>query len=68
MSFGQCQAGLSEGQIITTIDDVPAAGKDLKDCVDLIHGAIATKVRLELIDPEQTEDKTVELTRQRIQT
>jgi C-terminal processing protease CtpA/Prc len=61
------QAGLSAGLIIHKIDAIATKGMRLEDCVSLIRGPVGTKVRLELIDPEQNETNTVELTRQRLQ-
>jgi RNA polymerase sigma factor (sigma-70 family) len=61
------QAGLTAGIIIQKVDGVPIGGKSLQECVDLIHGAAGTKVRLELVDPSKNETNTVELTRQIIQ-
>jgi hypothetical protein len=61
------QAGLSAGLIIHKIDAIATKGMRLEDCVSLIRGPAGTKVRLEVIDPEQNETNTVELTRQRLQ-
>ncbi len=61
------QAGLSAGFIIHKIDAIATKGMRLEECVNLIRGPAGTKVRLEVIDPEQNETNTVELTRQRLQ-
>jgi carboxyl-terminal processing protease len=61
------QAGLSAGLIIQKVDDVLVTGLPLQECVSLIRGPIGSIVRLELIDPEQEETNTVELTRQKLQ-
>jgi len=61
------QAGLSAGLIIHKIDAIATKGMRLEECVSLIRGPAGTKVRLEVIDPEQNETNTVELTRQRLQ-
>ncbi len=60
------QFGLSAGLIIHGIDDVATEGLSLEDCARLIRGPLGTTVRLELIDPENNETYTVELTRQRV--
>jgi carboxyl-terminal processing protease len=60
------EAGVTEGLMVGGIDDVSTRGRQLKECVDLIRGAIGTKVRLELINPDTHETNTVELTRRKI--
>src|SRR6185503_17128815 len=59
------RAGLTAGLIIHKVDDVLVAGLPLQECVNLIRGPIGSTVRLELIDPQQEETNTVELTRQK---
>ena len=61
------QAGLSSGLILDMVDGVPTRAKSLQEVINLIRGAIGTKVRLELINPETKESTDVELTRQKIQ-
>jgi carboxyl-terminal processing protease len=61
------QAGLSTGLVVQRIDDVPVAGRELLECVGLIRGTAGTKVRLELVNTQDSETKTVELIRQKIQ-
>jgi D-alanyl-D-alanine-carboxypeptidase/D-alanyl-D-alanine-endopeptidase len=58
-------AGLAAGLIIQKIDDIPTATKTLGECVNLIRGKAGTKIRLELVNPEQHTTNTVELTRQK---
>ena len=60
------EAGVTEGLMVGGIDDVSTRGRQLKECVDLIRGAIGTKVRLELINQDTHETNTVELTRRKI--
>jgi CubicO group peptidase (beta-lactamase class C family) len=62
------QAGLSAGLLIQKINDVSTTGKSLAECVDLIRGPAGTKVRLEVLNPERNETKTVELTRAKFAT
>ena len=56
------EAGLSAGLVIQKINDVTTSGKDLGQCMDLIRGPAGKRVRLELIDPEGDQVRTVELT------
>ena len=60
------KAGLVPGLVIREIDGTPTDGKLLKECVDMVRGAVGTKVRLELVDIENGRTNTVELTRERI--
>src|SRR6266571_4950782 len=57
------QAGLSAGLIIQKIENVPTAGKTVAECAVLLRANGSPKVRLELVNPEQKETNTVELTR-----
>ena len=57
------QAGLSSGLIIQKINTVPTAGKSTAECFNLLRANGSPKVRLELVNPEQKETNTVELTR-----
>jgi CubicO group peptidase (beta-lactamase class C family) len=61
------QAGISTGLVVQRIDNVPVAGRELLECVGLIRGTAGTKVRLELVNTRDSETKTVELIRQKIQ-
>ena len=56
------QAGLA-GLIVHKIDDVFTTDMKLDECVGRVRGPAGTIVRLELIDPDQNETNTVELTR-----
>jgi CubicO group peptidase (beta-lactamase class C family) len=58
-------AGLTAGLIIQKIDDIATNGKSLAECLALIRGPAGTKVRLEVVDPQRDETKSVEVTRQR---
>jgi C-terminal processing protease CtpA/Prc len=40
-------------------------GLSLNECVKLLTGPAGSKVRLALVDPKNSEPKTVELTRQK---
>ena len=62
------QAGLSAGLLIQNINDVSVEGKSLTECLSLMGGPVGKQVRLELVDPERNEQKTVELTRQKFLT
>lgn len=59
-------AGITNGVIITKVDDVSLEGKNLVDCVNLIRGPAGTTVRLELVTPDHSQTNTVELTRKKI--
>jgi hypothetical protein len=61
------EAGLSSGLIIEKVDGVSTEGKTLGEALNLLHGAIGTKVQLELINPDTKAATAVELTRQKIQ-
>ena len=60
------KAGLVPGLVVRKIDGTTTDGKLLKECVDMVRGAVGTKVRLELVDIENGKTNTVELTRERI--
>jgi len=60
-------AGLDGEFIIRKIDDTLADGLPLRQCVDLLRGAVDTKVRLEVFDPAANETRAVELTRRKIE-
>jgi D-alanyl-D-alanine-carboxypeptidase/D-alanyl-D-alanine-endopeptidase len=62
------EAGLTAGEIIATIDDVATLGKDLTACVKLLRGPAGTRVRLDILTPERSEARTVELTRRNFRT
>ena len=59
-------AGLRQGEIVERIDGTPTAGLDLKQCVDMIHGPVATTVTLEVVDPKDGTTHVVTLTRETI--
>jgi carboxyl-terminal processing protease len=61
-------AGLTAGLLIQKIDGVATSGKDLPECAKLIRGPIGSKVRIEVVDPNRCETKTMELTRQNFMT
>jgi CubicO group peptidase (beta-lactamase class C family) len=62
------KAGLTEGQLISRIDNTPTTGKTVAECAGLIRGPVGTKVRLELTDPEGKGTKIVEITRHKFVT
>jgi C-terminal processing protease CtpA/Prc len=62
------RAGLSVGLIIHKINDVPTAGKSLKECVDLGAGGAGTKLRFEVFNPERAETNTFEITKEKFVT
>jgi carboxyl-terminal processing protease len=57
-------AGVANGVIVSRIDNRPTEGMKLRECIDLIRGAVGTKVRLELVTPTTHETNQIELTRQ----
>ena len=62
------QAGLSSGLVIRKINGASVADKSLKECLGMIGGPVASKVRLELFNPERNETNTVELAREKFLT
>ena len=61
------EAGLTNGVIISKVDDESLAGKRLADCANLIRGPVGTRVKLELVTPDHSQTNTVELTRRKLQ-
>jgi carboxyl-terminal processing protease len=61
------RAGIAAGWLILKVDDLPLAGLPLREPIDMIRGPVGSKVRLELLDPQQEVTNTVEVTRERIQ-
>ena len=57
------KAGLCSGLVIHRIDGIETAGKDLKQCREMLHGRVGTKVRLEVIDTARDMTNSVELVR-----
>lgn len=60
------KAGLSAGLVVQKIDGTATKGVLLKSCVEMLRGAVGTKVKLELVDTANSTTNTVELTRERI--
>jgi uncharacterized membrane protein SpoIIM required for sporulation len=58
------KAGLSSGLLIQRIDGFATTGRSLKQCRDMLHGGVGTRVRLEMIDTAQSKTNTVELVRE----
>ena len=61
------EAGLTNGVIISKVDDESLAGKRLADCANLIRGPAGTRVKMELVTPDHSQTNTVELTRRKLQ-
>ena len=61
------EAGLTNGVIISKVDDESLAGKRLADCANLIRGPVGTRVKLELVTPDHSQTNTVELIRRKLQ-
>jgi stage II sporulation protein M len=57
-------AGLVSGLVIHTIDSVETAGKDIRQCREMLHGRVGTRVKLEVIDTAHSTTNTVELVRE----
>src|SRR6266704_2854833 len=60
------KAELSPGLVVHAIDGTVTDDKPLKDCVDMLRGAVGTKVKLEVVDRADGKARTVELTREKI--
>ena len=61
------EAGVAEGWVILMIDGMLTPGKSMEECVAKIRGLPGTKVKLEIIEPENGKGRTLELTRRLIQ-
>jgi carboxyl-terminal processing protease len=61
------EAGLTSGVIISKVDDESLAGKRLADCANLIRGPVGTRVKLEMVTPDNSQTNTVELIRRKLQ-
>ena len=61
------RAGLKAGLFIQKVGDTSLAGMPLAECIALIRGPVGTKIRLELLDPQQNTVVPVELVRERVQ-
>ena len=59
------RANIAAGSIIESIDGAPTAGKSLMESAALIRGESGTVVQLALKEPNETEPKTVKLTREK---
>jgi uncharacterized membrane protein SpoIIM required for sporulation len=57
------KAGLCSGLVIQKIDGIETAGKDIKQCREMLHGRVGTKVRLEVIDTARNQTNSIELAR-----
>jgi CubicO group peptidase (beta-lactamase class C family) len=62
------KAGLTEGLIIETIDDVATLGLNLEECVRRIRGPEGSTVRLNVVEPKSNVSRQVEVVRRRIRT
>jgi C-terminal processing protease CtpA/Prc len=56
---------LSPGLMIREINGISVTGKTVQECLEMMAGPAGTKVRLQLSEPNHTETKTIELTRQK---
>jgi len=61
------EAGITNGLIITRVDEVSLGGMNLWDVANLIRGPVGTTVKLELVTPDHSQTNTVELTRRKLQ-
>ncbi len=61
------KAGLSYGLVIRKIDGIATTGRNVEDCIAMIHGPVGSQVKLELVDLTYNKTNTVELTRASIQ-
>jgi len=59
------QAGLAAGLVIKSIDGVSVAGKDSRECAELMGGPAGQSIRLEVFDRVRAETTIIELTRAR---
>lgn len=60
------EAGITNGLIISKVDDVPMHGMELTNCANLIRGPVGSTVKLELITPDHNQTNVAELTRRKI--
>jgi serine-type D-Ala-D-Ala carboxypeptidase/endopeptidase len=61
-------AGLSAGLLIQKIDDVSTENKEIAQCMKLLRGPAGSKVRLDILDPQHSKTKSVELVRKKFAT
>src|SRR5208282_5742344 len=59
-------AGLRKGDLITAVDGVSMAGKDIQVVVDRIKGKEGTTVKLTLQEPGKPKPRTISIVRARI--
>ena len=57
------KAGLVSGLVIHKIDGTETTGKNPKQCRDMIHGRVGTRVKLELIDTARNQTNSIDLVR-----
>ena len=60
------KAGITNGLIVSKVDNNSLQGRPLSECVNLIRGPVGTTVQLELITLDRSQTNSVELTRQKI--
>jgi len=60
------KAGITNGLILSKVDNNSLQGRPLAECVNLIRGPVGTTVQLELITPDRSQTNSVELTRQKL--
>jgi C-terminal processing protease CtpA/Prc len=56
-------AGITNGLIISKVDDTTMQGMALTNCANLIRGPVGSTVRLELVTPNHIQTNVMELTR-----
>jgi S1-C subfamily serine protease len=60
------KAGLLAGWIVDKVDGTSLRDRPLAECIQMVRGAVGTKVKLELVEPTTNERRTYEVTRDRI--
>lgn len=61
------KAGLTNGLILSKVDNHSLQGRPLAECVNFIRGPVGTTVQLELITPDRSQTNNVELTRVKLE-
>ena len=60
------KAGITNGLIVSGVDNNSLQGRPLRECVNLIRGQAGTTVQLELVTRDRSQTNSVELTRQKL--
>lgn len=53
------EAGITNGMIVVTVDDVSLADVPLAEVANRVRGHVGSKVKLELVTPDRTQTNTV---------